>query len=73
MNPIIINVSEIEELQTIRDTDELDRIFNRARMHIVGGGTVELVRKQGGKLEKFEEFSTLDDFIAYRNWVYKYL
>ena len=69
-----INVSKIEELQTIRDTDSLDHIFDRAYKTVVGGSAVVLVRKNGtGKAEKFDELTTEDDLAAYKDRVYKYL
>ena len=74
MQEFIINVTEIEELQTIKDTGTLDSIFEKAKRTIVGGGTVILVRKQAdGKSEKFDEMSTLENLTTYKNWVYKYL
>jgi hypothetical protein len=40
----------------------------------VGGGKVALVRKErNGDSYRFEEFSNLDDFEAYKKNVYKYL
>ena len=44
MQDFKINVGEIEELQTIRDTDSLDRIFEKAQRTIVGGDLVLLGR-----------------------------
>ena len=69
-----IDVSRIEELQTINDTDELGRLFERAKSTIVNGEKVVLVRRQAdGSVQPFDEMSTLDDLEAYRNQVYKYL
>lgn len=69
-----INVTQIEELQTIKDTDSLDQIFDRAYKTVVGGASVVLVRKNGsGKAEKFDELTTEDDLAAYKDRVYKYL
>lgn len=74
MQDYVINVTEIEELQTIRDTDSLDHIFSRAKTTVVGGAAVILVRKKpGGKAEKFDELSTEADLAQYREKVYKYL
>ncbi len=74
MQEIIINVREIEDLQTIKDISSLDVIFEKAKRIVNGGGTVVLIRKQvDGKEEKFEEISTLDDLKTYKDWVYKYL
>ena len=69
-----INVTQIEELQTIKDTGTLDQIFERAYKTVVGGASVVLLRKNGsGKAEKFDELTTESDLAAYRERVYKYL
>lgn len=68
-----INVTEIEELQTIANIRALDKIFTRANQTIVGGEKVILVRKAGGKKEKFDEITTPEDLEAYKKGVYKYL
>ncbi|MFL9485207.1 hypothetical protein ACI6Q2_20660 [Chitinophagaceae bacterium LWZ2-11] len=74
MEDYIINVGEIEELQTIKDIQSLNTIFDRAKRNIVGGGTAVLVRKQlSGRSDKFDELSTLDDLKNYKDKVYKYL
>ncbi len=74
MEDYIINVGQIEELQMINDVTGLDGIFQRAKRTLVGGGVVALVRKQrSGQVDRFDEFSTLDDLEAYRKNVYKYL
>ena len=74
MEDYIINVGQIEDLQMINDIAGLDTIFQRAKMTIVGGGVVALVRKQrSGQADRFEEFSTLEDLEAYKKNVYKYL
>ncbi len=74
MFEFIINVSEIEELQTIENRDALDIIFTKAERTVVGGGIVSLVRKAAdGKVSKFDEFSTEADLAQYKKNVYKYL
>lgn len=74
MQEYIINVSEIEELQTLSDRDALDIIFTRAERTIIGGGTVVLIRKSANtKPERFEEFSNAADLAGYKKRVYKYL
>ena len=74
MEDLTINVAEIEALQTIGNTDELNRIFEKGKRCIVNGCTVVLARKQpGGSLEKFDALSTLEDFENYRKWVFKFL
>jgi len=74
MKDYTINVSEIEELQTIRNTDELESIFARAKSAIVNGALVILVRKEAsGKSNKFDEIDTLETLEAYKKVVFKYL
>lgn len=74
MQEYIIDASHIEELQTISNRDELDKIFERAKQTIVNGESVILVRKQlNGKQEKYDELTTLDELSDYRKQVYKYL
>ena len=74
MPEFIIDVAKIEELQMINDTDELDRIFTRAKSTVVQGENVILARKsRDGKVERFDEISTEQDLEAYRKGVFKYL
>lgn len=74
MNDYQINVTEIEELQTIRNVDALDNIFSKAQRTIVGGEKVILVRRHaGGRCDKFDELATEEDLANYKKSVYKYL
>jgi hypothetical protein len=74
MEDFIINVGKVEEWQMIRDIASLDETFQRAKRVLVGGGTVALIRQQrDGSSYRFEEFTNLDDFEAYKKNVYKYL
>jgi len=74
MTDYTINVGQIEELQTINNTDELENIFTRAKSAIVNGAKVILVRKDpAGKMSKFDEMDTLDTLEVYRKGVFKYL
>lgn len=74
MQEYIIEATQIEELQTINDRKELDKIFDRAKQTIVNGESVLLVRKQyNGSQEKFDELTTLDELGEYKEQVYKYL
>jgi hypothetical protein len=74
MREFVIDVSRIEELQTLNDKDELERIFSRAQSTIVNGEVVMLVRKdKEGTSEKFDELSTLEDLHRYKKSVFKYL
>ena len=74
MREYVIDVSKIEELQTLNDTNELEKIFFKAKSTIVNGETVTLVRKgKSGDIQKFDEFSTMEDLERYRKSVFKYL
>ena len=74
MEDYIINVGKIEEWQMIKDIQSLDEVFRRAKITLVGGGTVALVREQrNGEAYRFEEFTNLEDLVEYRKNVYKYL
>jgi len=74
MQEYVIDVSQIEELQTISNKDELATIFERAKRTIVNGERVVLIRRQtNGRPEKFDEFTTLEELADYKNKVYKYL
>lgn len=74
MEDYIINVGKIEELQMINDIAGLDSIFQRAKVILVGGGIVAVVRHQRtGETDRIEEFSTLEDLATYKERVYKYL
>ena len=74
MREYIIDVSRIEELQTLNDKDELENIFYRANSTIVNGEKVLLVRKnKDGKTEKFDEMSTHEDLEQYKKRVFRYV
>jgi hypothetical protein len=74
MEDFIISVGTVEEWQMTNDVVALDGLFQRAKKALVGGGIVALVREQrSGEVYRFEEFSNLDDFEAYKRNVYKYL
>jgi hypothetical protein len=74
MEDYIINVGKVEEWQMIRDLPSLDETFQRAKRVLVGGGTVVLERVQrDGTSYRFDEFTNLEDFEAYKTNVYKYL
>lgn len=74
MHDYVINVTQIEELQTIRNTDELENIFSRAKSAVVNGAKVILMRKDAsGKANKFDEIDTLEDLDNYQKGVFKYL
>ncbi|TCJ12629.1 hypothetical protein EPD60_15295 [Flaviaesturariibacter flavus] len=74
MQEYIIDVTQVEEWQTIRDTDALERIFQRAKSTIVNGERVILLRSdREGRRNAFDEFSTLDDLERYRESVFRYL
>lgn len=74
MSEYVIDVSRIEELQTLNDRDELENIFFRAKSTIVNGEKVVLVRKdKNGKSEKFDELSSEDELDQYRQRIFRYL
>ena len=74
MSEYTINVSEVEELQTISNVAELHKMFARAQSTVVQGGTVILVRRTpDGSVYKFDELSTEDDLENYKQTVLKYL
>ena len=74
MREYVIDVSKIEELQTLNDKDELENIFSKAKSTIVNGEDVLLIRKnKTGTQEKFDELTTLDDLEQYRKRVFRYL
>ena len=69
-----INVSEVEELQTINDTAQLEQMFTKAKSTIAQGGTVLLLRKNAdGSTYKFDELTTDPDLETYKQTVFKYL
>jgi hypothetical protein len=70
----VIDVSKIEELQTLNDKDELEKIFSRAQSTIVNGEVVILTRKdRSGVAQNFDQFTTLEDLDRYKDSVFKYL
>jgi len=74
MEDFVIVVNRIEELQSIQDREELERIFNKAKRTIVGGMDVILVREdRSGRQEKFQTFSNENDFEEYRKRVFRLL
>jgi hypothetical protein len=74
MREYVIDVGKIEELQTLNDKHELEKIFSKAQSTIVNGEKVILVRKdKKGASQKFDEFSMLEDLDRYRKSVFKYL
>ena len=74
MTEYLIDVTKIEELQTLNDKNELEKIFDKAKSTIVNGERVLMIRKdRTGASQKFDEFSTLDDLDMYRKRVFKYL
>jgi hypothetical protein len=74
MSDYVIDVARIEELQTLNDRHELEKIFLKAQSTIVNGEKVILVRKdKSGSSQKFDEFSMLEDLDRYRKTVFKYL
>lgn len=74
MTDYTINVTEIEEHQTLKDIEALERIFARAKSAVINGAKVMLVRKGAdGKSNKFDEMDTLEALEIYKEGVFKYL
>lgn len=73
MEEYIIPVNKIEELQMLNDKDALDAIFTKAKITIVNGENVTLVRESSGQSYRFDEISNLDDLENYKKNVYKYV
>ena len=73
MNDYVIDVAQVEELQTLNDREALEKIFEKARSAIVNGAGTVLIRKTAGRKEAFDEFTTLPDLEVYKKTVFKYL
>ena len=74
MQPYTIDVRKVEDLQMTGDRDALDQMFERAKSAIVNGAPVYLARSESdGKLQQFDELTTLEDLQRYREGVFKYL
>lgn len=74
MEDFVIVVNRIEELQTIRDRQELELIFEKAKRTIIGGQEVILVREnRDGRQDKFQSISNEQDFEEYRKQVFRFL
>ncbi|QEC45070.1 hypothetical protein [Pseudobacter ginsenosidimutans] len=74
MEDYVIVVNKIEELQTIKDRQELELIFERAKRTIIGGQEVILVRQNSdGQQYRFETYSNEHDFEEYRKQVFRFL
>ena len=74
MSEYIINVSEIEQLQMISNTVELNQIFTRAQGAVVQDEGGILVRqKADGTIDKCDEIRTEADIKTCKETVFKYL
>jgi hypothetical protein len=74
MKDYIIEVNNIEDLQTLNEVQELEKIFEKAQSTIVNGEKVLLVRKTAASsAEKFDELSTLEQLQQYRKSVFRYI
>lgn len=69
MNDYKIDVGEVEELQNLKDTDALEKIYAKAKSAVVNGAKVNLVRKG----EQFDEMDTLEGLDVWWMGVMKYL
>ncbi len=69
-----INVSEVEDHQTISNVAELNKMFARAQSTVVQGGTIILVRRTAdGSIYKFDKITTEADLENYKETIFKYL
>jgi DNA mismatch repair ATPase MutS len=74
MKEYSIDVSRIEDLQTLNDVHELEKIFARAKSTIVNGEKVILVRKTSQQPpQKFDELTSLKELQQYRDSVFRYI
>ncbi len=74
MQDLVINVTEIEELQTIKDVNALEQLFTKAKRTIVGGAAVRLIRKEhDGTTNQFDVLDSEEQLAEYRKSVFKYL
>lgn len=74
MQDYVINASRVEEYQMTKNSHELELMFDKAKSAIVNGATVILERTQpGGKKERFDKLTTLEELSTYRKQVMKYL
>ncbi|HEY4209466.1 MAG TPA: hypothetical protein VGM31_21725 [Puia sp.] len=74
MEYLVITVNNIEEWQSLNDTNSLGKVFRKAQSVLVGGGKIVLERVMAsGAHDKFEEFTNLEDLDAYKKNVFKYL
>ena len=74
MQSYIINLNQVEELQMIKDSDELERIFNKAKSAVVQGEKVVIMRTDpGGAANKVDELSTEPELEKYKEEVMKYM
>ena len=74
MQSYIINLNQVEELQMIKDSDALERIFNKAKSTIVQGEKIVIMRTDpGGAANKVDELSTEPELEKYKEEVMKYM
>ena len=74
MEDYTIVVNQIEDLQTTKDIQTLESIFEKAKRTIVGGNDIILVREdRNGARHQYNVISNEKDFINYREQVFKYL
>jgi hypothetical protein len=74
MQDYTIQLHEVEELQMIKDVDELNRIFARAKSTIVQGEKVIILRTDaGGNSNQVDELTTESELQLYKASVLKYL
>ena len=68
-----ISVNEVEDLQMVSDTAELQKIFTRAQNIVIQGGIVVLVRTNyNGSTHEVDKITTETDLKNYRLTIFKY-
>lgn len=69
-----IDIGQVEEWQVLKDIQELNRMFTKAKSTVVQGGIVLLSRNNtDGNSYKTEEITTETELKIYREKVFKYL
>ena len=69
-----IDIGQVEEWQVLKDIQELNRMFTKAKSTIVQGGIVLLSRiNTDGSSYTTDEITTETELKIYREKVFKYL
>ena len=69
-----IDIGQVEEWQGLKDIQELDRMFAKAKSTVVQGGIVLLSRNNtDGSSYTTDEITTETELKIYREKIFKYL